>query len=381
MTRFAGTQNFVSLQRRKYNNLKERDILYMAAKKKKYTVAQAGLGNRGKVHLLGIKGNSDRLDLTAVCDINGDRLGFISKEFGIEPEKAYTDADKMLAETNPDIFVFVTQPDLRIDMIKLAVKHNIKAAAFEKPMATSIKEAAEITKLCEQNNIKAIVSHQQKYLTSMQKMKSIVDSGEVGDIVQINVSTKAWMSQLGTHFMDYAIWVNNGQRANWVAGHVHGTGKLTDSHPSPDYIMGQVEFANGVRLFLENGYLSKSRMGEDKFWVDNRLTVYCTKGYAWAETDGAWGACINGRIEGGQGKLWGEQEPGLQTPYFADFVNWLDDDSKVHPCNIAVTYHGYEILEALCVSALDNTPVYLPVNPDEMPDIIQRIKTELKLQM
>jgi len=55
----------------------------------------------------------------------------------------------------------------------------------------------------------------------------------------------------------------------------------------------------------------------------------------------------------------------------------LDDDSKVHPCNVEAAYHGYEILEALCVSALDNKPVYLPVNADQMPDIIKRMKEEL----
>jgi predicted dehydrogenase len=185
------------------------------------------------------------------------------------------------------------------------------------------------------------------------------------------------MSQLGTHFMDYALWLNGGRRAKWVVGHVHGKGKLTDNHPSPDYIMGQAELENGVRLFLENGYLSKSRMGEEKFWVDNRLTAYGTKGYAWAETDGAWGACINGRIQGEQGDTWDKQEPMLQNPYFSDFVDWLDDDGKLHPCNLAITYHGYEILEALCVSALDNKLVRLPVDPDEMPDVIERMKAEL----
>ena len=340
---------------------------------KKYRVAQAGLGNRGRVHLMGIQANADRLDLAAVCDIRADRLDLIAGEFGVA--QAYLDADKMLEQIKPDIFVFVTHPDIRIDMIKLAVKHNIKAVAFEKPMATSLKEASEITRLCEQHDIKAIVSHQQKYLTSMQKLKQIIDSGEIGGIAQINISTQAWMSQLGTHFMDYALWANNGVRANWVVGHVHGTGKLDDNHPSSDYIMGQVALENGVRLYLENGYLSKSRMGPENFWVDNRLTVYCERGYAWAETNGAWGACINGQLQGEQGKTWGEQEPGLQAPYFADFISWLDDDLKVHPCNVGISYHGYEILESLCASALDNKPVYLPVS--EMPDIIERMRAEL----
>jgi len=345
--------------------------------KKKYTVAQAGLGNRGRVHLAGIKGNSDRLELAAVCDIDKNRLDHISKEFGIDKKNAYLDADTMLAEVKPDIFVFVTQPHIRLEMVKLAVKHNIKALAFEKPMATSIKEAAEIARLCGENNIKATVSHQQKYLTSMQKLKQILEAKQIGEIMQLNVSTHAWMSQLGTHFMDYALWANGGERAEWVVGHVHGRGMLTDSHPSPDYIMGQVAFPSGVRLFLENGYLSKSYVKNESFWVDNRLTVYGLAGYAWAETNGAWGALIDGQLSGEQGGTWGEQEPGLQTPYFADFVAWLDDDTKVHPCNLPTAYHGYEILEALCTSALDNRPVYLPVNADEMPDVIERMKVEL----
>jgi len=124
---------------------------------KKYTIAQAGLGNRGRTHLAGIKSNAERLDLTAVCDIKRERLDMIADEFGVE--KRYTDADMMLSETKPDIFVFVTHPDVRLEMIKLAVKHNIKAVAFEKPMATSLREAAEITKLCDEHNIKTIVSH------------------------------------------------------------------------------------------------------------------------------------------------------------------------------------------------------------------------------
>lgn len=343
---------------------------------KKYRVAQAGLGVRGEVHVRGILENSNRLELAAVCDVNRERLDFKSKKYGVA--KTYADADIMLAETKPDIFVFVTNPDIRIAMVKLAVKHNVKALAFEKPMATSLKEAAEIAKLCEENGIKTIVSHQQRYLTTMQMLKKIVDLGDIGDIMQINVSAHGWMSQIGTHFMDYALWANNVHKAQWVVGHVHGTKYLDDSHPSPEYIMGQVAFENGVRLYMENGYLSKSTVIADSFWVDNRLTVYGTKGYAWAETDGAWGACVNGQILGGQDGTWTEQEPGLQTIYFREFINWLDDDNAVHPCNVATAYHGYEILDAMCLSALDNKPVYLPVDAAAMPDVIARMKAELK---
>ena len=39
----------------------------------------------------------------------------------------------MLAETETDIFCFVTQPALRLPMVELAVEHGVKALIFEKP--------------------------------------------------------------------------------------------------------------------------------------------------------------------------------------------------------------------------------------------------------
>ena len=45
-------------------------------------------------------------------------------------------------------------------------------------MARSVGEARQIAELCRSHGIKTIVSHQQKYLTSMQKAKEIADSGE-----------------------------------------------------------------------------------------------------------------------------------------------------------------------------------------------------------
>jgi len=343
--------------------------------KKTYTVAQAGLGIRGDIHLRGISKNADRLELVAICDINQERMAEMAKAYDVS--KTYADAETMLAETRPDVFVFVTHPQVRVDMIKLAVKYKVKAIAFEKPMATSIQDAAEITRLCEENGIKTIVSHQHKYLPSFLKMKETIDTGGIGDIVQLNISTQPWMSHLGTHFMDYAMWANNGNKAKWTVGHVHGAKLLTDSHPSAEYIMGQVAFENGVRLFMENGYMSKSTVATDIFWVDNRLTVYGTKGHVWAETDGAWGGHANGHVIGGQCDTYYVAEPDLQIGYFRDFINWLDDDSAVHSCDVSTAYHGFEILEAMCLSALDNKPVHFPVDVAEMPDIIERMKAEL----
>jgi len=346
----------------------------------RYTVAQVGVGSRGMVHLRGFLANAERFDVVALCDLDEAKLRSAAEEHGIEA--TYADADAMLADTRPDVFCFVTPPAVRIELAELGARHGVKAMAFEKPMATSLAEARAVADLCERGGIKAVVSHQQKYLTSMQRLKGIVDAGELGDVYQIQVSCQAWLSQLGTHFTDYALWAGGGRRARWVVGHVHGRGKLDDSHPSPDYILGEALCEGGVRILIECGYLSPSHMSTDHFWVDNRLTVYGTHGYVWADTDGRWGAmtqATGGRLVGGRGEPWGVQEKTtLQVDYLRDLADWLDDDAKVHPCNVAIAYHGYEILEGLCLSALDNTRIDLPLPAAAAGgDALERMRREL----
>ena len=107
---------------------------------KKHTVAVMGLGVRGKTHLKGILENSDRYEVAALCDIREDVMKSVAEHFHLNVP-LYTDVEKMLAETRPEVFVFVTYPNLRLSMIELALKYGIKAISFEKPMAEDMPEA------------------------------------------------------------------------------------------------------------------------------------------------------------------------------------------------------------------------------------------------
>jgi predicted dehydrogenase len=343
---------------------------------KRYRVAQVGVGARGGRHIEGFLRNPDRFELVALSAKTRDNIDLVAKEYGIA--NTYTDAEQMLKEMQPDVMCFVTPPSVRLEMVELAAKYGVKGLAFEKPMATSLREAKTITDLCVKNGIKAIVSHQQKYLPSMQKLKEFVWSGDIGDVVNMHATTWAWLSQLGTHFMDYSMWINHGAKAKWVVGHVHGKTKLSDSHPAPDYILGEACFTNGVRGYIECGYIAPSHTGRENFWLDNRLMVHGTHGYAWAETDGRWAAFTKsskGELLSGIGDPWKVQErEGLQAPYLRDLADWLDDDSKVHPCNVEISYHGYEILEGLCLSALNQTRIDLPLDTAECDDTFERMR-------
>lgn len=346
---------------------------------KKYTVAQVGCGVRGKFHLDGWLQNPERFEVIALCDLDEIKMNEAAAEVGISPA-LYTDAETMLADVRPDVFCFSTLPDVRLSMVELAAAYSVRGLAFEKPMARSIAEAERITRLCRDHGIKAVVSHQQKYLTSLRKVKELVDHGDIGKVQHITADCQAWLAELGTHYMDYILWVNGGSRAEWVLGHVHGRERLAGSHPSPSNTLGHVAFENGVRAAVAFGKVARPHMPPDKLSVDNRLTVYGDHGYVWGDTDGRWGAFTRhsrGEAIGGEGDGWRTQITRLQPLFAADLADWLDDDAQLHSCNIEISYHGYEILEGLCISALDNRRVDLPLDTSRTVDIFDRMRKEL----
>lgn len=350
----------------------------------RYRVAHLGLGHRGTVHADTFLALADRYEIVGLCELREDRLGEYAGEKGLSEDILFTDAERMLAETRPDLFCSITQPTApRLGFVEMAARHGVGMLALEKPMATSLQEAWSIIRLCRERGIRGAVCHQHKYLTSMQKLKEIVASGDIGEVLLITASCQAGLMQLGTHFVDYILWLNGGSRAQWVVGHVHGRGLLADSHPSADYTMGQMEFANGVRAICEFGRLSASHMGTDKYWVNNRLTAHGTHGYAWAETDGRWGAFTrssHGETIGEQGDDWSTQaNTRLQPLYLGELADWLDGRVENHSCNLEQAYHGYEIMEALCISAMDRVRVELPLDAEERAgeEMFDRMRREL----
>jgi hypothetical protein len=52
-------------------------------------------------------------------------------------------------------------------------------------------------------------------------------------------------------------------------------------------------------------------------------------------------------------------------PYVQEMADWLDDPAKVHPCNGERAYKGFEIMMAICRSAVRRGKVKLPLGPGE----------------
>jgi len=334
----------------------------------KYRVVIVGMGKRGMHHALAFQANN-RFEVAGVCDIDPARLDAAASRFGAVKGK---DALQVALSVRPDVFCFCTLPNLRSPMIRIAIESGARLVAFEKPVALSSREGMEVKRLLAASGIKAVVSHQHRYGEHYRRVKEIIASGALGRVHTVYGTASGWMTHMLSHLIDYMGWYNGNAKAEWVMAQAAGCSKFSDLHPSPDYIGGFIQFANGVRGIVECGAGAPDVPEVDYWWRKCRIGAQGSEGFAEVLTGGGWRAVTQAGLSSGGGCMNYELD---MPPYIADIAAWLDDDRKVHPCNFETAYAGFEIMMALCRSAVDGGQVSLPLR--DMADEIAMLAAHL----
>jgi len=321
----------------------------------KYSVLVVGMGKRGMHHATAFNANP-RFQVTGICDIDAKRLDDAAAKLG-HPQKG-TDAAALAKATRPDVFCFCTLPNLRTPMIEAALEGGAKLIAFEKPVALTSAEVFTIRSLLKSSGAKAVVSHQHRYGTHYQKVKEIVASGALGRVHTVYGSATGWMTHMMSHLVDYTCWFNDYTPAVWAMAQAAGGFKFADNHPSPDYIAGFVQFANGVRGIYECGAGAPDQPDVPRWWGKNRFGAQGTEGFAEVLTNGGWRAVTkSGGYQSGEGVMNYDHD---MPPYIQEMADWLDG-KQVHQCNFDHACLGAEIMLAMQRSAARGGQVALPL--------------------
>src|SRR5699024_5526779 len=114
---------------------------------------------------------------------------------------------------------------------------------LEKPMAMNVKECNMIIDASKKNNVCVMVCHTQQYMSENKKVKEIIESGRLGEIIMVNdrryiyyfnnqrpdwffYKEKAGggiVMNMGTHSIDKIQWITNSRISNVKA-------MLSDQH-------------------------------------------------------------------------------------------------------------------------------------------------------
>ena len=122
-------------------------------------------------------------ELVAVCDPDQQRLAVVMANYpNVTAEPQF---DLLLARDDIDA-VSVATPVVTHFPIALAALEAGKHVLVEKPLATSVGEAEQLIAVADQSNRTLMVDHTYVYSGPIQKIKAVIDAGEIGEVYFID---------------------------------------------------------------------------------------------------------------------------------------------------------------------------------------------------
>lgn len=147
-----------------------------------------GLGARSQAYTRNLKKYFIEHKIISVCDIDGERLNnYIEFYFKNEKPDAYTDYKQLLKDERLDA-VIITTPDYAHTEIAIDAMDRNLHVILEKPIEVSFERALAIYNRAKDYNKVLMLGFVLRYTPIVEKLKSLIDSGEVGDIVSISAS-------------------------------------------------------------------------------------------------------------------------------------------------------------------------------------------------
>ena len=107
------------------------------------------------------------------------------KKRGVPEQLFYSDYKKMLDETKPDIVWAFVENNRHLEIAQACAPRGIHIL-FEKPLASSYKEAATIRDLAAQHNIRVLTNYQMAWWPSQYAAKAQADSGALGKVWRLH---------------------------------------------------------------------------------------------------------------------------------------------------------------------------------------------------
>lgn len=359
-----------------------------------------GVGNMGTGHISNIElhKNCPEITVTAVADINPDRLTWVKENIG-DHVALFDDAEKMMDSGLVDA-ILISVPHYFHPVYAIKGFERGLHVMCEKPAGVYTKQVREMNEAAKKANVVFGMMFNQRTNHIYRKMKEIVDSGELGQIKRTNWIITNWYRPQA--YYDSGAWratwsgegggvllnqcPHNLDLWQWICGmpvkvdaHLH-YGKWHDIEVEDD-VSTYVEYANGAtgvfvtstgdapgtnrfEILLDGGklvsendklYMWKNEMFEREFSATNTIPFGCPKAeFSEVETDGK-----NEQHVGVLNAFAGKILHG--TPLIADGCEGIN---------------GLTISNAMHLSSWLNKPVDIPFDEDLFyEELMKRVKT------
>lgn len=100
--------------------------------------------------------------------------------------KWYTDASELIKDPDVNAVYIATPPSSHATFAIMAMRAG-KPCYIEKPLAASYNDCIRINRISEQTGVPCFVAYYRRYLPYFQKVKEIIESGTIGNVVNVQV--------------------------------------------------------------------------------------------------------------------------------------------------------------------------------------------------
>ena len=154
--------------------------------RKPVSIVAIGAGNRTNKYLEYVKRNPDKVKLVGVVELNDIRRRSIATRFGLSDEQCFTDYHAFFQHPAlADAVMICTPENMHFEPAMLAIEAGYHIL-LEKPIAQTLEECVAIGEAAKKKGVLVAVCHVLRHHPYFMKIKELVDSRVLGDIISIN---------------------------------------------------------------------------------------------------------------------------------------------------------------------------------------------------
>lgn len=214
-------------------------------------------------------------DLAYICDSDEERLKKAKDKYPLVDVTAFSDT--ILQDKSVDAVLVATPIASHFSIAKAALE-NGKDVFVEKPMTNSVRDAEELIDLASKNDRVLMVGHTFEYSPPVLKVKELLDSDELGEILFIS-STRV---NLGIHQRDVSvIWDLASHDVsiliNWLGEEptsMHVLGRGCFFRDVPDVAFLSMRFPSDVIANVEVSWLSPTKLRRTTVVGAKKMLIY-----------------------------------------------------------------------------------------------------------
>ncbi len=144
-----------------------------------------GGGDRGSCYLKFLDKNPEKFKLVALAEPIKEKREYLMTKYRVAENMCFESYDELLMLPQiADIAMICTQDKMHFDPAMKAIEKKYDLL-LEKPIAPTPEECFVISKAAKKNEVKVLVCHVARYAPFNKTVKSFIESGKLGEIINI----------------------------------------------------------------------------------------------------------------------------------------------------------------------------------------------------